>query len=232
MANACLRMKRRHILCFDGEFGQAVQKQLPASSGPPKRTSGSVKLDGEMLKLRYVFVTGKINDDVAKVFVQQLLYLQAQDPHAPVTIFINSQGGHVHSGLAMLDIMSHVSTPLHTVAYGRCCSMAVFLLAAGTRGHRFAFAHISIMIHELSTSYSKQQCSDIFIKVDKLRHTQQTLDRILSVQTGRPQQEISDAVARDKYMSVAEAIDFGLIDAVMPNGLIAPTRPSQPSEGL
>jgi len=227
LANASCMMRRGPVLCVEEEgSSKAMQKQVPASSRPSKRAGGSVKLDGEMLKMRYIFVTGQINDETAKVFVQQLLWLEAQDPHAPVTIYINSGGGHVHSGLAMLDVMSHVSTPLHTIAYGRCCSIAVFVLAAGTRGHRLAFAHTSLMIHEPSCSYPKQQCTDIFIKVDRLKHTQQTLERILSVQTGRPQSEISDAVARDKYMSVAEAIDFGLIDAVMPSGPNASTSAS------
>lgn len=204
-------------------------KRAPGSTEPPKR-AGSVNVDQEMLKLRRIFLTGDINDDTARVFVQQLLYLEADDPHAPVTIFINSGGGLVHSGLAILDVMSHVSTPLHTVAYGRCFSIAALLLAAGTRGHRSAFSHVRLMIHEPSCSYPKLQCSDIMIKVDELRHTQQTLEQVLSVQTGRPREEISQAVARDRYMSVTEAIDFGIIDTVIPKGLPALPQTPQPLE--
>lgn len=204
-------------------------KRSLGSAEPSKRV-GSVNVDQEMLKLRRIFLTGDINDDTARLFVQQLLYLEADDPHAPVTIFINSGGGLVHSGLAILDVMSHVSTPLHTVAYGRCFSIAALLLSAGTRGHRSAFSHARLMIHEPSCSYPKLQCSDIMIKVDELRHTQQILVQVLSVQTGRPREEISQAVARDRYMSVTEAIDFGIIDIVMPSGLPALPQTPRPRE--
>lgn len=191
----------------------------PSAQGT--RRAGSVNVDQEMLHLRRIFITGEINDDSAKVVVQQLLYLEAEDPDAPVTIFINSGGGLVHSGIAILDVMSHVSTPLKTVAYGRCFSIAALLLAAGTPGLRLAYSNARLMIHEPSCSYPKLQCSDIMIKVDELRHTQSTLERILSARTGRPEAEIAAAVQRDRYMSVAEAQEFGIIDNVVTAPLLA-----------
>eukprot|EP00415_Alexandrium_ostenfeldii_P003337 UN3337 len=121
--------------------------------------------------------------------------------------------------------MSHVSTPLKTVAYGRCFSIAALLLAAGTPGLRLAYSNARLMIHEPSCSYPKLQCSDIMIKVDELRHTQCTLETILSARTGRPQAEIATAVQRDRYMSVAEAQEFGIIDCVVTSPLLAvPSR--------
>jgi ATP-dependent Clp protease protease subunit len=168
-----------------------------------------------MLRLRRVFLTGDINDDSAKVLVQQLLFLEAEDPNAPVTIFINSGGGLVHSGLAILDVMDQASMPMKTVAYGRCFSIAALLLAAGTPGHRSAHTHARLMIHEPSCSYQKQTASDLMVKVDELRHTARTLEELLSARTGRSQAEIAAAVAKDRYMSVKEAVDFGLIDHVV-----------------
>jgi ATP-dependent Clp protease protease subunit len=167
-----------------------------------------------MLKVRRVFLTGDINDDTAKVLVQQLLWLEAEDPHAPVTIFINSGGGLVHSGLAILDFMDSSSMPMKTVAYGRCFSIAALLLAAGTPGHRSAHTNARLMIHEPSCSYQKQTATDIMVKVDELRRMARQLEEILSARTGRSQEEIAAAVARDRYMSVTEAVDFGLIDHV------------------
>jgi len=171
-----------------------------------------------MLKMRRVFITGDINDDSAKAIVQQLLYLEADDPHAPVTIFINSGGGLVHSGLALLDVIFGVSMPIHTVAYGRCFSIAAILLSCGAPGRRAAYEHTRLMIHEPSCSYPKLQATDIIIKADELRHTQQTLESILSARTGRSQAEIAKSVLRDHYMSAQEAKGFGLVDMVLPPG--------------
>mmetsp|Transcript_15299 Transcript_15299/g.35802 ORF Transcript_15299/g.35802 Transcript_15299/m.35802 type:complete len:335 (+) Transcript_15299:200-1204(+) len=181
-----------------------------------RRAAGSVNVDQEMLHLRRIFITGEINDDSAKLIVQQLFFLEAVDPDAPITVFINSGGGLVHSGLAILDVMTHLSTPLKTVAYGRCFSIAALLLAAGTVGQRSAYSNVRLMIHEASCSYPKLQCTDVVIKVDELKHTQRTMETILSARTGRTPAEIAAALQRDKYMSVQEAIDFGLIDSVVP----------------
>jgi len=190
----------------------AAPSSKPAA---PKRAAGTVSCDQEMLKLRRIFLTGEVNDDSAKRFVQELLYLEAEDPYAPVTIFINSGGGLVHSGLAILDVMSQVVMPLRTIAYGRCFSIAAVLLAAGTPGQRFAFPHARLMIHEPSCAYSKLPVSDMVIKVDELRHTSQVLEELLCEKTGRSPAEVRAAVSRDNYMSVEDARKFGLIDNVV-----------------
>lgn len=169
-----------------------------------------------MLKARRLFITGDINDDSAKVLVQQMLYMEAADPKAPVTLFINSGGGLVHSGLAILDVIASVSMPVHTVGYGRCFSIAAVLLAAGAAGHRRVYGNARLMIHEPSCSYPKLQASDIIIKADELRNTQVTLESILSGFTGKSQEEVSKATMRDKYMSAAEAQAFGIVDVVVP----------------
>lgn len=182
---------------------------------PKKVVQRTVNIDQEMLKSRRLFLTGEVNDDMAKIFVQQLLFLEADDPDAPVTIFINSGGGLVHSGLAILDVMANVSTPLKTVCYGRCFSIAAVLLAAGTPGHRSAYEHARLMIHEPSCSYPKLSASDVILKAEELRNTKETLEAVLSRLTGKPLADIVDAVARDRYMSVQEGRDFGLVDSII-----------------
>lgn len=221
---------------------EASKTQEPPAAKPEPPTSGSKKttttpsrtisVDQEMIKSRKIFLTGDINDDSAKTFVQQMLFLEAEDPNLPVTIFINSGGGLVHSGLAMLDIMLRVSMPLKTVAYGRCFSIAAVLVAAGTQGQRSAFPHARLMIHEPSCSYPKLQASDIMIKAEELRHTKKVLEEVLSERTGRTHAEVEAAVSRDNYMSAAEAKEFGLIDHVLPSskgiaGRDGGTRPSE-----
>jgi len=200
---------------------KSVIFEEPPPKEPPKpiakRATGNINVDQEMLKLRRIFITGDINDDSAKVIVQQLLFLEADDPTAPVTIFINSGGGMVHSGFAIVDMMTQVrlKLPLKTVAYGRCFSIAALLLSAGSPGHRSAYENTRLMIHEPSCSYPKMQASDIFIKVEELRTQQGMLERILSERTGHTAAEIA-ATARDRYMSASEAKEFGLIDNIVP----------------
>lgn len=189
--------------------------EQPRTGASAKRGGPSISCDQEMLRLRRIFMTGDINDDSAKVIIQQLLFLESDDPHAPVTIFINSGGGVVHSGLAILDIMSHVSMPVRTVAYGRCFSIAALLLAAGSPGHRSAYPNTRLMVHEPSCSYPKLQATDMVIKIEELKHTQRTLEDIMAANTGRPREEIAAAIQRDRYMSVQEAVEFGLVDAVI-----------------
>lgn len=206
---------------------QSEPKAPETGAKKPQRT---VNVDQEMLKSRRLFLTGEVNDDSAKVLVQQLLFLEADDPEAPVTIFINSGGGLVHSGLAILDVMRNVSTPLKTVGYGRCFSIAAVLLAAGTPGHRSAYENARLMIHEPSCSYPKLSASDVILKAEELRHTKETLEFVLSVLTGKPKADIVDAVARDRYMSVQEAKSFGLLDTVISRGGVKAEVPPEDTE--
>jgi len=188
-------------------------KSPPAVKRP---AVGNVNVDQEMLKRRTIFITGEVNDETAKALMQQLLWLEAEDPHAPVTIFINSGGGLVHSGVAMIDAMLAASMPLKTVAYGRCFSIAALVLAAGTHGHRSAYENARLMIHEPACSYPKLQVSDIAIRVEELRHNSHTLARILGERTGKSEAELIDAFTRDRYMAAAEAKEFGVIDYIRP----------------
>jgi ATP-dependent Clp protease protease subunit len=167
-----------------------------------------------MLKRRVLFITGEVNDESAKVLTQQLLWLQADDPDAPVTIYINSGGGLVHSGIAIVDVMLSASMPIKTVGYGRCFSIAAVLLAAGTPGHRSAFENARLMVHEPSCSYTKLQVTDLSIKVEELRHNAHVLAHILAQRTGKSEEELSASFARDHFMSAAEGKEFGLIDYI------------------
>merc|ERR1719437_246030 len=111
--------------------------------------------------------------------------------------------------------MSQVAMPIATVAYGRCFSIAALLLAAGAPGRRTAYEHARLMVHEPSCSYPKMQATDLIIKVNEIEHTARTLSNILAARTGRSEAEVAAAVARDRYMSVVEAREFGLIDNIV-----------------
>lgn len=189
-------------------------KPKTSGKGATKRPNGTISVDQEALRARRLFLTGDINDDMAKVFVQQLLYLETEDPEAPVTVYINSGGGSVHSGLAILDVMSSVTMPVVTVAYGRAMSIAALLLAGGTPGRRSAYANTRLMVHEPSCSYPKLQASDLKIKMAELERTRRTLVAVFASRVGRPEAEVAAEIGRDRYLSAAEAKTFGLLDTV------------------
>eukprot|EP00927_Polykrikos_kofoidii_P022689 TRINITY_DN21108_c0_g1_i1.p1 TRINITY_DN21108_c0_g1~~TRINITY_DN21108_c0_g1_i1.p1 ORF type:complete len:386 (+),score=55.78 TRINITY_DN21108_c0_g1_i1:140-1297(+) len=210
---ACSNCFLSHDVLDDAPRSQSVSA---SNSSKQKQNSASVSAEQEMLKARRLFITGDINDDSAKTIVQQLLYMESADPNSPVTLFINSGGGLVHSGLAILDIMVSVSMPVHTVGYGRCFSVAAVLLAAGEPGHRRVYSNTRLMIHEPSCSYPKLQATDIIIKADELRNTQLMLENVLSEYSGKSKTDVRMSIARDNYMSAVEAKEFGLIDIVVP----------------
>lgn len=205
----------------------------PVAAGPkpPGGRTGSISMEQEMLKHRRIFITGEINDECARAVAQCLMFFQDESPDAAVTMFINSGGGLVHSGLAIVDLMHSVSTPLHTVAYGRCHSIAVFLLLAGTPGHRLAYENTRFMIHEPSCSYQKLQTTDINLKVEELGRQKRSLERLLSAYTGRPVEDIADIMLRDRYFSADEAVDFGLLDGVVPQPRRASASPGPSASG-
>lgn len=199
------------------------------TSRTTKRPSGTISVDQEALRARRLFLTGDINDDMAKAFVQQILYLESEDPETPVTVYINSGGGSVHSGLAILDIMSSVRMPVATVAYGRAMSIAALLLAGGTPGRRSAYANTRLMVHEPSCSYPKLQASDLKIKMAELERTRQTMVSIFASRVGRPEAEVAEEIGRDRYLSAAEAKTFGLLDTVFEDP--RPPVPERPKLG-
>jgi ATP-dependent Clp protease protease subunit len=167
-----------------------------------------------LLKDRIVFIGTPVDDNVANVIIAQLLYLQAEDPGKDIHLYINSPGGSVTSGLAIYDTIQFVKCDVTTYCVGQAASMAAVLLAAGTKGKRFALPNARIMIHQ-PWGGVQGQASDISIQAKEILRMRDRLNEILSLHTGKPIETIAKDTDRDFFMSAAESRDYGLVDDVV-----------------
>jgi len=167
-----------------------------------------------LLKERIVFITGPINDHVSTLACAQLLFLEAENPTKDVSLYINSPGGVVTSGLAIYDTMQYVRPEISTVVIGQAASMGSLLLTAGTKGKRFSLPHSRVMVHQPSGGF-QGQATDIEIHAREILATRARLNEIYVKHTGREIAVIEEAMERDRFMSPNEAKEFGLIDEVV-----------------
>lgn len=167
-----------------------------------------------LLKERIVFLTGEVNDEVSSLICAQLLFLEAENPDKEISFYINSPGGVVTAGLAILDTMNYIKCPVSTVCLGQACSMGSLLLTCGEKGRRFALPNARVMIHQPSGGF-QGQATDMEIHVKEILAIKKRLNQIYVEQTGKPLKEIEEAMERDNFMTAEEALKFGLIDAVV-----------------
>ena len=167
-----------------------------------------------LLKERIIILNGPISDQMSSLVIAQLLYLEAENPSRAISMYINSPGGVVSSGLAIYDTMEYVAPPVATLCIGQACSMASLLLAAGTPGHRRALPNARVMIHQPSGGASGQ-ASDIAIHANEILHLRSRLHDIYAQHTKQSVKEISQRMERDHFMSATEARRFGIIDHVV-----------------
>ena len=166
-----------------------------------------------LLKERIIFLGTPINDEVANNVMAQLIFLEYENPEKDITLYINSPGGYVSAGLAIYDTMQHVRPNIATICFGSCASMAAVLLAAGTKGKRYALPHSRIMLHQPSGAATGQS-TDIQITAKEIIRTKDTLTEIVAKHTGKPVDEVREKTDRDFYMSPEEAKAFGVIDEI------------------
>ncbi len=166
-----------------------------------------------LLRDRVIFLGTEINDDVANVIVAQLLFLEAEDPDQEIHLYINSPGGSITAGLAILDTMNFVRPEISTTCIGMAASMAAWLLAAGSPGRRSALTNARVMIHQ-PMGGARGQASDIDIQAKEILKMRERMNEILADLTSKPLDQIAADTERDYYMSAEEAKDYGLIDIV------------------
>ena len=166
-----------------------------------------------LLKERIIFLGTPINDEVANNVMAQLIFLEYENPEKDITLYINSPGGYVSAGLAIYDTMQHVRPNIATICIGSCASMAAVLLAAGTKGKRYALPHSRIMLHQPSGAATGQS-TDIQITAKEIIRTKDTLTEIVAKHTGKAVEEVREKTDRDFYMSPEEAKAFGVIDEI------------------
>lgn len=167
-----------------------------------------------LLKERIVFLGTPINDQVANLLVAQLLYLDREDPDKPIQMYINCPGGMIYAGLAIFDAMRQIKAPVMTVAVGLTASFGTVLLAAGTKGRRYALPNATIHMHQPWSSGGGGQATDIEIQAREILRQRDLLNRILSERTGQPLSRIEEDTDRDFYMTAQAAVEYGLIDGI------------------
>jgi len=167
-----------------------------------------------LLKDSIIFVGSPIDDDVANLVIAQMLFLEAEDPDRDVSVYINSPGGSVTAGLAILDTMRFIKPDISTFCVGQAASMAAVLLSAGTKGKRFALPNSRIIIHQ-PLGGVQGQAADIDIHAREILRMRETLNGILAKMTGQPMERISEDTDRDYIMTAERAKDYGLLDEVI-----------------
>jgi ATP-dependent Clp protease protease subunit len=175
------------------------------------RGERSYDIYSRLLKERVIFVVGPVEDYMANLIVAQLLFLESENSEKDISLYINSPGGVVSSGLAIYDTMQFIKPDVSTICIGMAASMGAVLLAGGAKGKRFMLPHSRAMIHQPHGGF-QGQATDINIQAREMLGTRERLNRILSAHTGQPLEKIQLDTERDNFMSVQDAITYGLVD--------------------
>ncbi len=191
-----------------------VASYIPYVVEQSGRGERSYDIYSRLLKDRIVFLGTEVNDQVANAIIAQLLFLQMDDPKKDIHLYINSPGGSVTAGLAIYDTMQFLTCDVNTYCIGMAASMGAVLLAAGTRGKRFALPNSDIMIHQVSGG-ARGTASDVERTVEFMFKLKKRLIRILSEHTGKSEEQVKIDSDRDYYMSAMEAKEYGLVDEVV-----------------
>jgi ATP-dependent Clp protease protease subunit len=167
-----------------------------------------------LLKENIIFLAGPIDDDTANIVIAQLLFLQSENSKKDISLYINSPGGYINSGMAILDTMNHIKNDVSTVCVGIAASMASVILSAGAKGKRFILPNAEVMIHQPHGG-AEGQASDIEISAKHILKSREILNKILAKNTGQPLSKIEKDVDRDFFMSADEAKKYGIVDKVL-----------------
>jgi len=168
-----------------------------------------------LLKDRIIFLGGEIDDDSANLVVAQMLFLEMEDPESDIMLYINSPGGSVTAGMAIYDTMRYLRCEVSTLCVGMAASMGAFLLSAGAKGKRKALPNAEIMIHQ-PLGGARGQATDIQIQAEQILRIKKRLNELLSQHTGKPLSEIEKDVERDHFLTAEQALEYGLIDEIIP----------------
>ncbi|RNB54883.1 ATP-dependent Clp endopeptidase proteolytic subunit ClpP [Brevibacillus gelatini] len=187
---------------------------IPTVIEQTNRGERAYDIYSRLLKDRIIFLGTPINDTVANIVVAQLLFLQAEDPDKDIHLYINSPGGSITAGMAIYDTMHYIKPDVSTICIGMAASMGAFLLAAGTKGKRYALPNSEVMIHQ-PLGGAQGQASDIEIAAKRILKMRDHLNTILAERTGQPLERIQKDTDRDNFLTAQEAVEYGLIDKVI-----------------
>jgi len=191
-----------------------AQTLVPMVVEQTARGERSYDIFSRLLKERVVFLVGQVEDHVCNLVVAQLLFLESENPDKDIHLYINSPGGSVSAGLSVYDTMQYIRPEVSTICVGQAASMGAVLLAGGQKGKRYALPHSRAMIHQPMGGY-QGQASDIDIHAKEVLKVRDQLNHILANHTGQSISQIETDTDRDRFMSAAEAVEYGLIDHVL-----------------
>ena len=181
------------------------------------RGERSYDIFSRLLKDRIIYLGEDVNPTTSSLIVAQMLFLESEDPDKEIFFYINSPGGSITDGMAIVDTMNYIKCPVTTVCVGLAASMGAVLLSAGEKGKRFAMPNSEVMIHQplIGGGGLQGQATEIKIHADHLVKTREKLNKFLSERTGKPLEQIERDTERDNYMTAEEALEYGLIDGIM-----------------
>lgn len=191
-----------------------VNQLIPMVVEQSARGERAYDIFSRLLKERVIFLTGQVEDQMANLIVAQLLFLESENPEAPINLYVNSPGGVVTAGMAIYDTMQYISCPVSTICVGSAASMGAVILAAGAPGQRFALPHSRVMIHQ-PLGGAQGQATDILIQAEEIKRTREMLNSILAKHTGQTVAKIGEDTERDNFMTAKEAKAYGLLDDVL-----------------
>lgn len=197
-----------------GALNAQALNLVPMVVEQSSRGERSYDIYSRLLKERVIFVVGPIEDHMANLIVAQLLFLESENPDKDISLYINSPGGVVTSGLAIYDTMQFIKPDVSTLCIGQAASMGALLLAGGAADKRYCLPHSRVMIHQPLGGY-QGQATDIDIHAREILNMRERLNSILASHTGQSLDKIGDDTERDNFMSAQEAADYGLIDKVL-----------------
>lgn len=191
-----------------------IKMLIPVVIEQTHRGERAYDIYSRLLKDRIIFIGEPIDDNVANIVVAQLLFLEAEDPKKDIYIYINSPGGLVTAGLAIYDTMQYIKADICTICIGQAASMAAVLLAAGTKGKRYALPHARIMLHQ-PLGGAQGQATDINIQAKEIMRLRALINEILVKHTGQSLERIEKDTDRDFYMTAEDAKEYGIVDEVI-----------------
>lgn len=187
---------------------------IPVTSKKTPQGEFHMDIYSRLLDSRVVMLDGEVNDQSASLITAQLLYLESVNPDADISLYINSPGGSVSAGMGIIDTMNLIKPDVATVGCGMSASMGAVILASGAKGKRYVLPHGEVMIHQ-PLGGTQGQATDIVITAEHIKSIRKTINHILAEATGRDYDEIDRDTERDNYMSAQEAVDYGLVDAII-----------------
>jgi ATP-dependent Clp protease protease subunit len=197
-------------------MSERAMNLVPIVVEQTSRGERSYDIYSRLLKERVIFLVGEIEDHMANLVIAQLLFLEAENPDKDISIYINSPGGVITSGLAIYDTMQFIKPQVSTMCIGQAASMGAVLLAGGAKGKRFALPNSRVMIHQ-PLGGARGQATDMEIHVREILKARERLNEILALHTGQAVDRIKTDTERDNFMSGTEAVAYGLIDKVLEN---------------